>query len=80
MPMKAYLMPVFQLAGGVAMFIFLIVALRYRAALAKTGGYAVIFAMILIPLAFLIFSFGVILANLLADCLYFYLDPRVQSK
>jgi peptide/nickel transport system permease protein len=28
---------------------------------------------------FLVFSFGVILANLLADCLYFYLDPRVQS-
>ena len=29
---------------------------------------------------FLIFSAGVILANFLADCLYFYLDPRVQSK
>ncbi len=29
---------------------------------------------------FLIFSAGVILANLAADCLYFYLDPRVQSK
>ena len=29
---------------------------------------------------FLIFSAGVILANLLADCLYFYLDPRVQTK
>jgi peptide/nickel transport system permease protein len=29
---------------------------------------------------FLIFSAGVILANLLADCLYFYLDPRVQSR
>ena len=29
---------------------------------------------------FLIFSAGVILANLLADCLYFYLDPRVQQK
>ncbi|HEY8000705.1 MAG TPA: ABC transporter permease [Solirubrobacterales bacterium] len=29
---------------------------------------------------FLVFSFGVILANLLADCLYFYLDPRVQSR
>jgi peptide/nickel transport system permease protein len=28
---------------------------------------------------FLVFSFGVILANLLADCLYFVLDPRVQS-
>jgi len=28
---------------------------------------------------FLVFSAGVILANLLADCLYFYLDPRVQS-
>ena len=28
---------------------------------------------------FLVFSVGVILANLLADCLYFYLDPRVQS-
>jgi peptide/nickel transport system permease protein len=28
---------------------------------------------------FLIFSAGVIVANLLADCLYFYLDPRVQS-
>ncbi len=29
---------------------------------------------------FLVFSFGVILANLLADCLYFYLDPRVKEK
>jgi peptide/nickel transport system permease protein len=29
---------------------------------------------------FLVFSFGVILANLLADCLYFFLDPRVQTK
>jgi peptide/nickel transport system permease protein len=29
---------------------------------------------------FLVFSFGVILANLLADILYFYLDPRVQSR
>jgi peptide/nickel transport system permease protein len=29
---------------------------------------------------FLIFSVGVILANLLADCLYFVLDPRVQSR
>jgi peptide/nickel transport system permease protein len=29
---------------------------------------------------FLVFSAGVILANLLADCLYFYLDPRVQTK
>ncbi len=28
---------------------------------------------------FLVFSFGVILANLLADCLYFILDPRVKS-
>ena len=28
---------------------------------------------------FLIFSAGVILANLLADCLYFFLDPRVQA-
>ena len=28
---------------------------------------------------FLVFSVGVILANLLADCLYFYLDPRVQA-
>ncbi len=28
---------------------------------------------------FLIFSFGVILANLLADILYFYLDPRVKA-
>jgi peptide/nickel transport system permease protein len=28
---------------------------------------------------FLIFSAGVILANLLADCLYFALDPRVQA-
>jgi len=30
--------------------------------------------------AFLIFSAAVILANLAADCLYFYLDPRVQSR
>ena len=29
---------------------------------------------------FLVFSVGVILANLIADCLYFYLDPRVQTK
>jgi peptide/nickel transport system permease protein len=29
---------------------------------------------------FLVFSVGVIVANLLADCLYFYLDPRVQSR
>ncbi len=29
---------------------------------------------------FLVFSFAVILANLLADCLYFVLDPRVQSR
>ena len=29
---------------------------------------------------FLVFSIGVILANLLADCLYFYLDPRVQAR
>jgi peptide/nickel transport system permease protein len=28
---------------------------------------------------FLIFSAGVILANLVADCLYFVLDPRVQA-
>jgi peptide/nickel transport system permease protein len=28
---------------------------------------------------FLVFSVGVIVANLLADCLYFYLDPRVQT-
>jgi peptide/nickel transport system permease protein len=28
---------------------------------------------------FLVFSAGVILANLLADCLYFFLDPRVQA-
>ena len=28
---------------------------------------------------FLIFSAGVIVANLLADCLYFVLDPRVQA-
>jgi peptide/nickel transport system permease protein len=28
---------------------------------------------------FLIFSVGVILANLIADCLYFVLDPRVQT-
>ncbi len=29
---------------------------------------------------FLVFSVGVIIANLIADCLYFYLDPRVQSR
>jgi peptide/nickel transport system permease protein len=29
---------------------------------------------------FLVFSIGVIFANLLADCLYFFLDPRVQAK
>jgi len=29
---------------------------------------------------FLVFSAAVIFANLLADCLYFYLDPRVQTK
>ena len=29
---------------------------------------------------FLVFSFGVILANLLADILYFFLDPRVQTR
>jgi peptide/nickel transport system permease protein len=29
---------------------------------------------------FLVFSVGVILANLLADCLYFFLDPRVKSQ
>jgi len=29
---------------------------------------------------FLVFSAAVIVANLLADCLYFYLDPRVQTK
>ena len=28
---------------------------------------------------FLVFSAGVIFANLIADCLYFYLDPRVQA-
>jgi peptide/nickel transport system permease protein len=28
---------------------------------------------------FLVFSVGVILFNLLADCLYFFLDPRVQT-
>jgi peptide/nickel transport system permease protein len=28
---------------------------------------------------FLVFAVGVIVANLLADCLYFVLDPRVQS-
>ena len=28
---------------------------------------------------FLVFSISVIVANLLADCLYFFLDPRVQS-
>jgi peptide/nickel transport system permease protein len=29
---------------------------------------------------FLVFSVGVILANLIADCLYFFLDPRVQAR
>jgi peptide/nickel transport system permease protein len=29
---------------------------------------------------FLVFSAGVIVANFLADCLYFYLDPRVQTR
>jgi peptide/nickel transport system permease protein len=29
---------------------------------------------------FLVFSVGVIVANLLADCLYFFLDPRVQTR
>ena len=29
---------------------------------------------------FLVFSVGVILANLVADCLYFFLDPRVQAR
>ncbi|MDX6587605.1 MAG: peptide/nickel transport system permease protein [Solirubrobacterales bacterium] len=29
---------------------------------------------------FLVFSFAVIFANLIADCLYFALDPRVQAK
>jgi peptide/nickel transport system permease protein len=29
---------------------------------------------------FLVFSVGVILANLAADCLYFFLDPRVQAR
>ncbi len=29
---------------------------------------------------FLVFSAGVIFANLLADCLYFYLDPRVKTR
>ncbi len=29
---------------------------------------------------FLVFSVAVIVANLLADCLYFVLDPRVQSR
>ena len=28
---------------------------------------------------FLVFSVAVILFNLLADCLYFFLDPRVQA-
>lgn len=28
---------------------------------------------------FLVFSVGVIVANLIADCLYFYLDPRVRA-
>ena len=28
---------------------------------------------------FLVFSVAVIVVNLLADCLYFVLDPRVQS-
>jgi len=29
---------------------------------------------------FLVFSAGVIFANLIADCLYFFLDPRVQAR
>jgi len=29
--------------------------------------------------AFLVFSIAVIVANLIADCLYFVLDPRVQD-
>jgi peptide/nickel transport system permease protein len=29
---------------------------------------------------FLVFSIGVIFANLIADCLYFVLDPRVQTR
>ncbi len=29
---------------------------------------------------FLVFSVGVILANLIADILYFFLDPRVQTR
>jgi peptide/nickel transport system permease protein len=29
---------------------------------------------------FLVFSVAVIVANLLADCLYFFLDPRVQTR
>jgi peptide/nickel transport system permease protein len=29
---------------------------------------------------FLVFSVGVIVANLIADCLYFVLDPRVKSR
>ena len=29
---------------------------------------------------FLVFSVGVIVANLAADILYFYLDPRVQAR
>jgi peptide/nickel transport system permease protein len=29
---------------------------------------------------FLVFSVAVIFANLIADCLYFYLDPRVQAR
>jgi ABC-type dipeptide/oligopeptide/nickel transport system permease component len=29
---------------------------------------------------FLVFSVGVIIANLLADILYFFLDPRVQTR
>ena len=29
---------------------------------------------------FLVFSAGVIFANLIADCLYFFLDPRVQTR
>ncbi len=29
---------------------------------------------------FLVFSIGVIFANLIADCLYFALDPRVQAR
>ena len=28
---------------------------------------------------FLVFSVAVIVMNLIADCLYFFLDPRVQT-